>query len=847
MKNNDWYMHEDDDFGETLHSRTEELYGVPDAIPDEDGLIECPVLPLRDVVIFPHMVSPIFVSRETSLLAIEEAQANDQTVIALIQSDPDLDDPGPNDFLTIGVEIAVGRLIDMPDGSNSALVQGRRRVAVVEFTQLEPYLRVRARPLYEVQPSSPKTDRQVVATIRTALELFQKCVQLNRSLPEEAYLYAMNIEEPGWLADMIVAAISPDLDERQTLLEMLNPLERLKKVVKLLAQEVDVLELEDEIHTRAQSEVDRNQREVYLREQMKAIQTELGEGDLWSREIYELRLRVESASLPEEVQVRALKEVERLGQMPPMAPEVGIIRTYVEWILDLPWMATTEDNLDVNHAAQVLEHDHFGLPRAKERILEYIAVRSLKPKRLRQPILCFVGPPGTGKTSLGRSIAEALGRKFVRLSLGGVRDEAEIRGHRRTYIGALPGRILQTMRRAGTVNPLFMLDEIDKLGQDFRGDPASALLEVLDPEQNHAFSDHYLELPYDLSTVMFITTANTTGTIPPALLDRMELIEFPGYIEEEKLEIANRFLIPRQMEETGMEGEAIHFSTPALQRIIREYTYEAGVRNLEREIGRVLRKVARMKAEGKKYPEHINPSLVEKFLGPPQFFNQEAEPQNEIGVATAVAWTENGGEIMPVEVLLLEGKGNLQITGQIGNVMQESAQAALSYLKSRSRQFEVDPEIYEQVDIHIHIPEGAIPKDGPSAGITMATALVSAFTGREVYHDVGMTGEITLRGRVLPVGGVREKVLAAHRAGIKTVILPKKNMKDLIDIPKRARNELRIVPVEHIDQVLNIALAPLPQKAKMMRPRRKSSHERLPEPLEGSSLPRPAEGPSISA
>ncbi len=845
MKNNDWYMHEEDDFGEALHRRTEELYGVPDALPDEEGLIECPVLPLRDVVIFPHMVSPIFVGRETSLLAIEEAQANDQTVIALTQADPDVDDPGPDDFLTIGVEMAVGRLIDMPDGSNSALVQGRRRVAVVEFTQIEPYLRVRARPLYEVQQTTPKVDRQIEATIRTALELFQKCVQLDRSLPEEAYLYAMNIEEPGWLADMIVAAISPDLDDRQALLEMLNPLERLKKVVKLLAQEADVLELEDEIHSRAQSEVDRNQREVYLREQMKAIQTELGEGDMWTREVYELRVRVEAASLPEEVQVRALKEVERLGQMPPMSPEVGIIRTYVEWILDLPWMATTEDNLDVRHAAGVLENDHYGLPRAKERILEYIAVRSLKPKRLRQPILCFVGPPGTGKTSLGRSISEALGRKFVRLSLGGVRDEAEIRGHRRTYIGALPGRILQTMRRAGTINPLFMLDEIDKLGQDFRGDPASALLEVLDPEQNHAFSDHYLELAYDLSQVMFITTANTTGTIPPALLDRMELIEFPGYIEEEKLEIANRFLIPRQLEETGMEGETERFSTPALQRIIREYTYEAGVRNLEREIGRALRKVARMKAEGKKYPEHISPSLVERYLGPPQFFNQEAEHQNEIGVATAVAWTENGGEIMPVEVLLLEGKGNLQITGQIGNVMQESAQAALSYLKSRSRQFEVDPEIYEQVDIHIHIPEGAIPKDGPSAGITMATALVSAFTGREVLHDVGMTGEITLRGRVLPVGGVREKVLAAHRAGIKTVILPKKNLKDLIDVPKRARNELRIVPVEHIDQVLNIALAPLPQKAKSMRPRRKASHEHIPEALESNPVLRTAEGPQL--
>ena len=820
MKNNDWYLRDDDeDFGEALHRRTEELYGVPDTMPDEDGLIECPVLPLRDLVVFPHMVSPVFVSREASLMAIEEAQLNDQTVIALTQRDADEEEPGPDDFLPIGVEIAVGRLLSMPDGSSSALVQGRRRVEIVEFIQINPFLRVRARPIYE----SEEVDRQVDATMRTALELFQKCVQLDRSLPEEAYLYALNIDEPGWLADMIITAIAPPLDERQLLLEALDPLERLKHVINMLAREADVLELEDEIHSRAQSEVDRSQREFYLREQMKAIQTELGEGDIWSREIYELRTRVESQSLPEEVHSRALKEVDRLGQMPPMSPEVGIIRTYVEWILDLPWTGMTDDNLDVRHASKVLEQDHYGLPKAKERILEYIAVRSLKPKRMRQPILCFVGPPGTGKTSLGRSIADALGRKFVRLSLGGVRDEAEIRGHRRTYIGALPGRILQTMRRAGTINPLFMLDEIDKLGQDFRGDPASAMLEVLDPEQNFAFSDHYLELAYDLSKVMFITTANTTMTIPPALLDRMELIEFSGYIEEEKLEIANRFLIPRQLEENGLEEGEVKVTVQAIQKIIREYTYEAGVRNLEREIGRVCRKLARLKAEGKRFPTHIGQSSIERFLGPPQFFNLEAERQNEIGVATAVAWTENGGEIMPVEILLMEGKGNLQITGQIGNVMQESAQAALSYLKSRSREFEIDTDIYDQVDIHIHIPEGAIPKDGPSAGITIGTALVSAFTGREVLRDVGMTGEITLRGRVLPVGGVREKVLAAHRAGLKTIILPKRNLKDLIDVPKRARSEMKILPVEHMDQVLEIALTPLPRRTKTSRSKRASS------------------------
>jgi ATP-dependent Lon protease len=836
MKDTDWYYHDDDDdFGEAVHRRTEELYKVPDAISDPDGMIECPVLPLRDLVIYPHMVAPVFVGRESSLLAIEEAQMDNHTMIALTQSDSTIDNPKVSDFLTIGVEVAVGRLVSMPDGSSSALAQGRRRVEVVEFVQHDPFMVARARPLYE----TTRLDREIDATMRTALELFQKCVQLNRSLPDEAYLYALNIDEPGWLADMIVTTISPAMDERQKLLQLLNPSERLKHVVALLAQEADVLELEDQIHTRAQSEVDRTQREFYLREQMRVIQTELGESDPWVREISDLRKRVEGISLPEEVMLRALKEIDRLNQMPPMSPEVGIIRTYIDWIMDLPWTMTTEDNLDVPHAAEILEQYHYGLPRAKDRILEYIAVRSLKPKRSKQPILCFVGPPGTGKTSLGRSIAEALGRKFVHLSLGGVRDEAEIRGHRRTYIGALPGRILQTMRRAGTINPLFMLDEVDKLGQDFRGDPSSALLEVLDPEQNFAFSDHYLELAYDLSKVMFITTANYIGPIPSALLDRMEVIEFPGYIEEEKIEIAHRFLLPRQLEEAGMDEDKVVFQDQALKRIVREYTYEAGVRNFEREVGMICRKIARIKAEGKSYPRRVTPAAMEKFLGPPQFFNLEAERQDEVGVATAIAWTENGGEIMPVEVLLMDGKGNMQITGQIGNVMQESAQAALSYLKSRSRQFEIDPKVYENLDIHIHIPEGAIPKDGPSAGITICTALVSAYTGREVRKDVGMTGEITLRGHVLPVGGIREKVLSAHRSGLKTVILPKRNEKDLVDVPKRARSELQLVLVDHIDQVLEVALKPpKPNGGHHQRVLRKSktkTEEAVVEAVSGSS------------
>jgi ATP-dependent Lon protease len=809
MRNSDWYSRdEEEEFGDALHRRTEELYNIPDSIPGEAGLIECPVLALRDLVVYPHMVSPLFVGREASLLAIEEAQINDQTVIALTQRDSEQDNPGPADFYPIGVEMAVGRLLSMPDGSSSALVQGRRRIELVDMIQEHPFPIARARPIYEPE----EVDREVDATMRTALELFQRCVQLDRSLPEEAYLFALNIEEPAWLADMIASSVAPPLDERLALLQTVDPLDRLKRLINLLAKEVDVLELEDEIHSRAQSEVDRTQREYYLREQMKVIQTELGEGDTWARELHELRSRAEAASLPEEVQVRALREIERLGQMPPMSPEVSILRTYIDWILELPWMDSTDDNLDVRHAARILEKHHYGLPRAKERILEYIAVRSLRPKRARQPILCFVGPPGTGKTSLGRSIAEALGRKFVRLSLGGLRDEAEIRGHRRTYIGALPGRIIQTMRRSGKVNPLFMLDEIDKLGQDFRGDPSSALLEVLDPEQNFAFSDHYLELAYDLSKVMFITTANYQGPIPPALLDRMEVIEFPGYIEEEKIEIARRFLAPRQLEENGLDEEEVHFPDQTLQRIVREYTYEAGVRNFEREIGKVCRKIARQKAEHKRFAAQVAAASLERYLGPAEFFNTEAERKDEVGVATAIAWTESGGEIMPVEVLLMEGKGNLQITGQIGNVMQESAQAALSYLKSRCRQLKVDPETFENIDIHIHIPEGAIPKDGPSAGITICAALISAITGRKVRREVGMTGEITLRGRILPVGGVREKVLSAHRAGLKTVLLPRRCMKDLVDVPKKAKSDLRIIPVDHMDQVLEIALIPLDSK-----------------------------------
>jgi ATP-dependent Lon protease len=804
MKNEEWKkrVENPEEYTTALYQRTDELYQVPDSIADENGMIEGPVLTMREIVVFPRMVSPIYVSPGPNLVAINYAQKQGGTMISLVLKNGEIENPKPEDYESVGVEVAVGRLLNLQDGNGSALVQGRRRVQIVKITDRGDFKWARVRVIEE----SPKADRQTVALMRSTRDLFERCVQLDRSLPDEAHLFSLNISEPGWLADMVATAISLPFEERLELLSILEPKERLKRVNWFLAQELDVLQLEDEIQTRVQSEVDRSQREYYLREQLKAIQTELGEGDPWSNELAELNEAIEKKKMPEEIKAQALKEVEHLSQMAPLGPEAGILRGYIDWLVDLPWSEMTEDNLDVAHAGKILEENHYGLAKAKDRILEYIAVKSLKPKKERQPILCFVGPPGTGKTSLGQSIATALGRKFVRLSLGGVRDEAEIRGHRRTYIGALPGRIIQTMKRAGTINPLFMLDEIDKIGSDYRGDPSSALLEVLDPEQNFAFSDHYLEVAYDLSKVMFITTANNLSTVPPALLDRMEIIEFPGYIEEEKIEIARRFLIPRQLEESGLGEHEISFDDKSLQKLIREYTYEAGVRNLEREIGGLCRKIARLKSEHKRYGRRISVETIEKFLGPPEFFLTEAERKDEVGVATAVAWTENGGDIMPVEVLIMEGKGNLQVTGQIGDVMQESAQAALSFMKSRAETLGIDPDIFEDVDIHIHIPEGAIPKDGPSAGITMAAALISAFTDRKVKKEIAMTGEITLRGNVLPVGGIREKVLAAHRAGLKTILLPEKNKKDLVEVPRKVREDVNLVFVNHMDEVIELAL-----------------------------------------
>jgi ATP-dependent Lon protease len=767
---------------------------------------EFPVLPLRDTVIYPHMVAPLFVGRDRSLKAIEAALEDNQRLVVIAQRDEEQQDPGANDLYPIGTEVVVGRKLHMPDGTTSIWVQGQRRVRVEQYTQMQPYIMAEVSPLRETCEMGLSTE----ALMRAVLALFEKVVQLSRNIPDDAYVAAMNADEPGWLADLVASILELDVPKRQELLEMSDCTQRLQKISIVLASELDVLELENKIHSQVQQEVDKSQREYFLREQMRVIQSELGESDPYLQEVNDLRTKASELKLPDEVRQKVDKELARLATMPPSAPEVGIIRTYLDWLLEMPWSELTTDNLDLVSAGRTLEEYHYGLPKAKERIMEHIAVHQLAAEKMKNPILCFVGPPGTGKTSLGRSIAAALGRKFVRVSLGGIRDEAEIRGHRRTYIGALPGRVIQTMRRAGSRNPVFMLDEIDKLGMDFRGDPAAALLEVLDPEQNCAFSDHYLEVPFDLSKVMFITTANMLDPIPPALLDRMEVIEFPGYMEEEKLHIARRFLIPHQLEQNGLKE--LEFSEGTLQTLVREYTRESGVRNLDREIANLCRKVARRVAEGKSAPKQIGKGSLSRFLGPPRYSFGAVEENDEVGVATGLAWTESGGDTLSIEVTIMAGKGALLLTGQLGDVMQESAQAALSYTRSRTDLLGIDMD-FDKIDIHIHVPEGAVPKDGPSAGITIATALISALTGRAVHHEVAMTGEITLRGRVLPIGGLREKVLAAHRAGLKSVLLPKRNQRDLTEVPQRLRKGMNFVFVDSMDQVLPVALSAAHEEA----------------------------------
>lgn len=776
------------------------LHDVPGRRPGKDGTFTAPAMIITKSPILPDSLSTMTVATDALILsAINQAWEENTTVVGVFD-----DGKKEQSFLSLGVEFAPGEPIQTDKDTVTFIVQGRRRVEVLEiFVDENDMLFVKA-ALIKIPK---RRSKEVQALMRQVIKYFETFAQLSQHLPPTVIQFARQLEDPGELADIVTASINLKPAQMMEIITAVDPAERIETALRLIKHEVSLLELEAEINDRVQQELDQGQREIYLREKIEKLQQELNDGKSTDPDIRSLEDLLESKEYPEEVVKTAKKELERLKMTPSLSPESGMISTYLHWLLELPWNEETQDRLDIKEAQAILDKHHYGLPKAKDRILEYLAVRSLNPPKNRQPILCFVGPPGTGKTSLGKSIAEAMGRKFVRRSLGGVRDESEIRGHRRTYIGSMPGRILETISKVGVANPLFMLDEIDKLSSDIHGDPASALLEVLDPEQNYSFSDHYLEVPFDLSKVFFITTANTVQSIPPALLDRMEIIEFPGYIEEEKLEIARQFLIPEQLEENGLQDKSIEFTEDALRLIIKSYTYEAGVRNLERMIGAVLRKTARKLAEGEAIEKIITPELVEERLGPVEFFPITAELQDEVGMATAVAWTENGGEIMQIEVLVMPGKGNLQITGQVGEIMQESAQAALSYIKSKAENFQIPDSLFEETDVHIHVPEGSIPKDGPSAGITMAIAMTSAVLGVPTRHEVAMTGEITLRGRILPVGGVREKVLAAHRAGITTILLPTKNQKDLIEVPAPVLEQLRIVFVEHMDEVLKEALA----------------------------------------
>jgi len=768
----------------------------------KDATSVLPLLPRRRGILFPNTAGPILVGRRTTLRAIEEATAADSMIAVVTQRDPSLTDITLNDIYPIATEGNVNRALRLPDGTTQVWVQGQRRLRILELVRSDPYYAVRVEPIEEPADVTVPTE----ALRRAVLALFEKIAQMAAAIPDDAYVMAMNIEHAGWLADYVASSLDLDDDTAEDLLETLDARERLEKLSIHLAKELDVLELQTKIHSRVQEELDKSQREYFLREQMKAIQRELGESDPQSRDVYDMRERIEQSGMPEAVARKANEELRRLEQIPSASPEVGIIRTYLDWLVSVPWRAETVDHLDLRDAARVLDRHHYGLQKVKERILEYMAVRQLAKDKLRSPILCFVGPPGVGKTSLGRSIAEALGRKFARVSLGGIRDEAEVRGHRRTYVGALPGRIVQAMRQAGTVNPVFMLDEVDKVGADFRGDPSSALLEVLDPEQNARFSDHYLEVDYDLSKVLFIATANMLDPIIPALRDRLEVIELPGYIEDEKLHIAQQFLVPKQLEEHGLSRLQLSFTASALRKIIREHTREAGVRSLERELGGICRKVARRFAEGEATAVHVGAQEIVSYLGPQKFYWGAAEETDQVGVATGVARTELGGDVLGVEVTLMPGKGALLLTGQLGDVMRESAQAALSYARSRSSDLRIPAEVFEKNDIHVHVPAGAVPKEGPSAGITIATAMISALTRRPISRQVAMTGEITLRGRVLPVGGLKEKVLAAHRAGIKTFVLPKRNEKDLEEVPPAVLRQLRFVFAGDMSEVLRVAL-----------------------------------------
>jgi len=762
---------------------------------------QLPILPLRDTVVFPHIVTPLVVAREKSVQLINDVIAGSRILGLVAQREAEVEEPGLKDVFEYGCAAIILRMLKFPDGSLRVLVQGLSRIRVRKLVQETPYFIGEVETLEEKIAASTELE----ALKRNVAIQFQKVVSLVPQLPDELQVVVVNTSNPDKLADLVASNLNLTLEEKQEILEAVDVKKRLKRLTVYVNRELEVLEMGSKIQDKVQTELGKNQREYFLREQLRAIQKELGMGDERSAEIEELREKIAEAQLPEEADKEAMRELDRLSKMQPGAAEYTVARTYLDWMVALPWAKATEDNLDINKAGQVLDEDHYDLIKVKERILEYLAVRKLKADT-KGPILCFVGPPGVGKTSLGRSIARAMGRSFIRISLGGVHDEAEIRGHRRTYIGALPGRIIQGIKNAGHNNPIFMLDEVDKIGQDFRGDPSSALLEVLDPEQNFSFTDHYLDVPFDLSRVMFITTANVLDTVPSALRDRLEVLELPGYIEEEKLQIAVTYLVPRQIGENGLRKKDIKFTRPALTRIIRDYTREAGVRNLERKIATVCRKMAKKVAAGEGGPFTITPETVVELLGPPRFYSEVAERTNEPGVAVGLAWTPTGGDLLFIEATQMSGTKGLMLTGQLGDVMKESAQAGLSWIRAHARELGIEGDFFEKNDLHIHVPAGAIPKDGPSAGVTIATALISLIQKRPVRSDIAMTGEITLRGKVLPVGGIKEKVLAARRAGIRKVILPAKNRDDLEEIPDHAKKEMTFYFVDTVAEVLELAL-----------------------------------------
>ena len=762
---------------------------------------ELPVLPLRGTVLYPDLILPIMVGRKKSVKLIDDAMDGDRIIGIITQKRSEIEEPKESDLYSVGVAALILRMIRELDGSQRVIVQGVSRIKVKEYSQKDPYFKVRCDTLEENFLPGVEID----ALVMNLKNLFQRAVELAPYLTAELGTMVNNIKSPAILSDLVASNLNISTAEKQAILETFDVRERLTKVHLHLNKEIQVLELGNKIQSQVKEDMDRTQREYYLREQMKAIKKELGELDEHSTEIKELREKIKKAKMPPDALATAEKELDRLAKIPPASAEYTVARTYLDWLVELPWSETTEDNLDIDNGQKILDEDHYDLEKVKKRILEYLAVRKLKAD-MKGPILCFVGPPGVGKTSLGRSIARTMGRKFIRLSLGGVRDEAEIRGHRRTYVGALPGRIIQGIKKSGSNNPIFMLDEVDKIGMDFRGDPSSALLEVLDPEQNFSFSDHYIDVPFDLSKVMFITTANVLDTIPPALRDRMETLELPGYSEDQKMMIANQFLTPKQINEHGLTSDYIEFQDAAIQTIISSYTREAGVRNLEREIAAICRGVAKDVARGIKEKVAIGPENLHKFLGPVKFFSEVAERTSLPGVATGLAWTPTGGDIIFVEATKMRGEKGLTLTGQLGDVMKESAQAALAYVRTKSKDLGIEEDFFEKNDIHIHVPAGAIPKDGPSAGITMFVALTSLLTNVPIRNDVAMTGEITLRGLVLPVGGIKEKVLAGMRAGIRTIILPKKNEKDLEEIPEHIRNQMNFKFIQKMDEAIELAL-----------------------------------------